>query len=60
MTEIATPCLKICLLDVRGQYCLGCYRTRAEVGAWSTMSDDERASVMDQLAARKDEINSPK
>ncbi len=60
MSEIETPCLKICLLDARGQYCLGCYRTRAEVGDWSSMSDEERANVMDQLAARKDAINNPK
>lgn len=59
MTEIASPCLKICLLDAQGNYCLGCYRTRAEVGAWLSMSDEERADIMAQLPARKDEINNP-
>ena len=60
MSEIETPCKKICLLDLQGQYCMGCYRTRQEVGDWMSLSDDERAAVMDQLAARKEMLNSPK
>lgn len=60
MSEIESPCLKICLLDAKGQYCLGCYRTRAEVGDWMSMTDDERSAVMAQLPARKEAINNPK
>ena len=60
MSEIETPCKNICMLDLQGQYCMGCYRTRQEVGDWMSLSDDERASVMDQLAARKEMLNSPK
>jgi predicted Fe-S protein YdhL (DUF1289 family) len=60
MSEIETPCLKICMLDAQGQYCMGCYRTRQEVGDWLIMSPDERAAVMDQLTARKEKLNSPK
>jgi predicted Fe-S protein YdhL (DUF1289 family) len=60
MSEIETPCKNICMLDLQGQYCMGCYRTRQEVGDWMSLSDDQRASVMDQLAARKEMLNSPK
>jgi len=60
MSEIETPCKNICMLDLQGQYCMGCYRTRQEVGDWMGMSDDERAAVMDQLDARKEMLNSPK
>jgi uncharacterized protein len=60
MSEIETPCKKICMLDAKGQYCMGCYRTRQEVGDWLTLSDDERAAIMAQLPARKDAINNPK
>jgi predicted Fe-S protein YdhL (DUF1289 family) len=60
MSEIQTPCKQVCLLDLQGHYCMGCYRTRQEVGDWTRMSDDERAAVMDQLDARKALLNSPK
>jgi predicted Fe-S protein YdhL (DUF1289 family) len=60
MSEIETPCKNICMLDLQGQYCMGCYRTRQEVGEWMSLSDDQRAAVMDQLAARKEMLNSPK
>lgn len=56
MSEIETPCKKICMLDAQGRYCMGCYRTREEVGNWLTMSEDERAAVIDQLAARKEKL----
>jgi predicted Fe-S protein YdhL (DUF1289 family) len=60
MSEIETPCKKICMLDAQGLYCMGCYRTRQEVGDWLTMSDEERAAVIAALPARKDALNNPK
>ena len=60
MSEIQTPCKQVCLLDLQGEYCMGCYRTRQEVGDWMRMSDDERSAVMGQLDARKALLNSPK
>ncbi len=54
-----SPCIKICMLDAKGEYCMGCYRTRQEVGAWGTMSDDQRSQIMGELVARKDALNNP-
>jgi predicted Fe-S protein YdhL (DUF1289 family) len=48
------------MLDAQGLYCMGCYRTRQEVGDWLTMSDEERAAVIAALPARKDALNNPK
>jgi predicted Fe-S protein YdhL (DUF1289 family) len=55
MTAIASPCVNICQLDAKGETCLGCGRTRAEIGAWMSMSADERAAIMARLAKSKAE-----
>jgi predicted Fe-S protein YdhL (DUF1289 family) len=49
---IETPCVKTCTLDVRSGLCLGCGRTLDEIARWSSMSEAERARVMEQLPAR--------
>jgi len=51
---IASPCTKICTLDGSGEYCLGCFRTLDEIARWGTMSDDERARVLNALAGRRE------
>jgi hypothetical protein len=37
-------------------YCFGCGRTREEIGAWLTMTPDNRRTIMAGLAARLDSI----
>jgi predicted Fe-S protein YdhL (DUF1289 family) len=53
MSNIASPCVNICQLDARGETCLGCGRTRAEIGGWLAMSAQQRAAVMARLAGAK-------
>jgi predicted Fe-S protein YdhL (DUF1289 family) len=52
MAAIATPCVKICVLDRETRLCIGCGRTGDEIGAWTTMSDAERQRIMDELPNR--------
>lgn len=33
-------------------YCFGCGRTREEIGAWTSYSDDERREIMQVLPER--------
>ncbi len=47
-----SPCVKICTYDPGTGLCLGCGRTLEEIGAWFSMSDDERRAVMEKLTAR--------
>lgn len=53
---IATPCVKICVVDGESGLCLGCYRTLAEVAGWARFSDAERAEIMADLTARRGRI----
>jgi predicted Fe-S protein YdhL (DUF1289 family) len=48
-----SPCNKICTLDSRGDYCIGCGRTLDEIARWYAMSDDERARVLNRLREKK-------
>lgn len=55
--SIATPCVKVCIVDGASGLCLGCYRTLAEIGGWSGLSDERRAAVMAELPTRRDRID---
>jgi predicted Fe-S protein YdhL (DUF1289 family) len=50
---IESPCIRVCTLDAAGEICLGCFRTLDEIGMWSSLSDPERAHVLEHLAARR-------
>ncbi len=49
---IETPCVKICVVDPETGFCIGCGRTRMEIGGWLGMSADERRTVMVELPER--------
>jgi len=50
---IESPCTKVCVMDAEDRYCLGCQRTLGEIARWGEMTDEERARVIAELAARK-------
>ncbi|MBX3453326.1 DUF1289 domain-containing protein [Ferrovibrio sp.] len=49
----ASPCTKVCRIDTATGYCLGCWRTGAEIGAWPAMDAAEQHALLRQLAARR-------
>ncbi|WP_137392292.1 DUF1289 domain-containing protein [Rhodoligotrophos defluvii] len=51
-TIIETPCVKVCVLDLETGLCIGCGRSRDEIGGWLALSRDERRAVMAELPAR--------
>ena len=52
MTDIATPCVKICVIDPETELCIGCARTRDEIAGWIGMGTKARVQVMSTLAER--------
>jgi len=50
---IATPCVKVCVVDGASSLCLGCWRTLSEIGGWSGFTDAERATIMAALPVRE-------
>jgi predicted Fe-S protein YdhL (DUF1289 family) len=57
---IATPCIKVCVVDGESGLCMGCYRLLSEVAGWSRLSDDERAAIMADLPGRRSRIRPEK
>jgi hypothetical protein len=53
---IATPCIKVCMVDGASGLCLGCYRTLPEIAGWGRLEADERAAIMAGLSSRRDRI----
>lgn len=51
--EIASPCIKICVVHPEARICTGCYRSIGEITGWSKMSNEERGRIMDELPARR-------
>jgi hypothetical protein len=49
---LATPCIKICVIDAASGLCAGCGRTLDEIARWGGMNDAERRTIMDELKAR--------
>jgi predicted Fe-S protein YdhL (DUF1289 family) len=49
---ILTPCIGVCVLDASG-FCQGCHRSIDEIARWGTMSDQERALLMNQVLPQR-------
>ncbi|MGV6812292.1 MAG: DUF1289 domain-containing protein [Brevirhabdus sp.] len=50
--EIASPCIKVCVVHPVERICTGCLRSLEEISQWSRMSDTERAGIMAELPSR--------
>ena len=42
-------------MDGEQRYCLGCWRTLAEISGWGSMSDAEQAAVLKKIERRRAE-----
>ena len=57
---IATPCIKVCIVDPESNLCLGCFRTLPEIGGWSRFSEEDRSRLMADLPTRRSRIRPEK
>jgi uncharacterized protein len=56
---VESPCIKICTYDQDSGLCRGCGRTLKEIGAWFSMTDQERRAVMVVLPERLRQFAAP-
>ncbi len=52
LPAIETPCIKVCVVDPETGFCIGCGRTRDEIGGWLGFGVEERKEIMAGLAGR--------
>ena len=57
---IATPCIKVCVVDGESGLCMGCYRTLAEVAGWTRLDEAQREAIMAQLPGRPGRVRPEK
>jgi predicted Fe-S protein YdhL (DUF1289 family) len=50
--EVASPCVKLCVVHPEARICVGCFRSIDEISRWSRMTHEERATVMAELPGR--------
>ena len=55
---IASPCVRICVVDGASGLCVGCLRTLGEIAGWGAMTDQERAEIMTALPQRRGSVPS--
>ena len=54
---IATPCVKVCIVDGESGLCLGWLRTRSEIAGWSA---GERERLMAEVPGGRDRFATEK
>jgi uncharacterized protein len=52
LPEIETPCIRVCVVDPETGFCIGCGRTRVEIGSWLGLSPAQRRDIMAGLTER--------
>ena len=57
---VASPCIKVCIVDGESGLCLGCLRTLDEIAAWSGLPEAEREAIMADLPTRRGRIDPAK
>jgi hypothetical protein len=57
---IATPCVKVCIVDGQSGLCLGCYRTLPEIAGWTKLEPQLRDQLMLDLPQRRSRISPEK
>jgi uncharacterized protein len=51
--EPGSPCTAVCLLDSDSGLCRGCFRSLAEIAAWSSLGDADKQRILGELPARR-------
>ncbi len=51
--KVPSPCINVCRMSPRTQWCEGCLRTIEEIAAWSSLDDAARQGVWSDLERRR-------
>ena len=51
--DYESPCVRTCVIDPHGKFCIGCGRTLHEISYWTRYTFEERQRILQQLPARQ-------
>lgn len=52
LPDVPSPCISVCRMHPRTQWCEGCYRTLEEIADWARMRDEGKREVWRMIARR--------
>lgn len=52
-SAVLSPCLNICKLNASQTLCIGCFRTRDEIGEWARADKDRQQQILTNADTRK-------
>jgi predicted Fe-S protein YdhL (DUF1289 family) len=55
--EVASPCIRECVIDQHSGFCLGCWRTLDEISFWESYAPELKLRVLQQLQQRRNAAN---
>ncbi|MBC2670010.1 DUF1289 domain-containing protein [Novosphingobium piscinae] len=53
MAAPPSPCTRVCRIESRTGWCLGCRRTLAEIADWAMMTPAQQRALLADLARRR-------
>ncbi len=58
-SHVPSPCVGVCRMDEAHRWCVGCLRSRDEIGDWGRMADREKLALWRQLTQRRQNPPTP-
>lgn len=52
-SHVPSPCVGVCRMDEANRWCVGCLRSRDEIGDWGRLSDRDKFILWAQLTQRR-------
>ncbi|MNR79286.1 hypothetical protein D3C72_99930 [compost metagenome] len=52
-SPVPSPCIRICRVDSRSNFCTGCLRTLAEITEWGAVDDLRRRQIWRDIMVRR-------
>ena len=57
--HIPSPCVGVCRMDAADRWCVGCLRSREEIGQWSQMTDRQKFVLWTRLTNERSRPTTP-
>ena len=58
-SHVPSPCVGVCRMDAEDRWCVGCLRSRDEIGDWGRMADRDKFVLWAQLTQRSKDLPTP-
>lgn len=57
--HVPSPCIGVCRMDRADRWCVGCLRSREEIGQWGRMTDREKRALWADITQRRTVLTTP-